>query len=84
MPVARGGWRIDASARPAVEAYKRGDVLRPDEVAAVRIYLRGWLERGHWTGPSIVELHRGLDGLTDQAHIDAWVKRARYVGIDPL
>lgn len=81
-----GYWMNETSGvlRPAVEAYLRGEALTPGNIAAIRAYLRQWMNAPAWFGPGIAELQQGVDGLTSRAAIRAWLDRALELGIDPL
>lgn len=68
--------------RPAVEAYLHGEPLTPEQIAAMRAYLRQWIFAG-WPC-DVEELRAGIDGLTCRTAITAWLNRAEQLGIDPL
>jgi hypothetical protein len=70
--------------RPAVLAYINGEPLTPEHIAALRAYLRQWIDAPLFIGPAIDELRAGVDGLTDRAAIDAWLHLALTEGVDPL
>jgi hypothetical protein len=81
-----GFWMNETSGvlRPAVEAYLQGDEITPAEIAAMRAYLRQWIEGDGFQGEDIEELRRQVDGLTDRQSITAWLDKAIDAGIDPL
>jgi hypothetical protein len=83
---APGFWMHETSGvlRPAVEAYLHGHELQPEQIAALRAYLRQWIFAPAWKGEEIDQLRGGIDGLTTRAAIDAWVDQAVEIGIDPL
>lgn len=68
----------------AVRAYLNHDEMTPAEIAAMRAYLRQWIEKGAWAGPEIERLKSGVDGLTSRQAIEDWLDKAERVGIDPL
>ena len=55
-----------------------------DEIAAMREYLRQWIERGDWRGREIHHLRLEIDGLNSRREIAAWLSIAEDLGIDPL
>ena len=81
-----GFWMNETSGvlRPAVEAYLNRDEMTPDEIAAMRAYLRQWISEGAWYGPEIDALKAGVDNLTSRQAIERWLHRALDEGIDPL
>lgn len=83
-----GYWMYDTSGvlRPAVEAYLTGATMTPEQIAAMRAYLRQWIFNGDWdsAGGEIAELRAGIDGLTSRKAIRTWLDKAEDVGIDPL
>jgi len=87
MSDAPGYWMYETSGalRPAVKAYLSHAEMTPAEIAAMRAYLRQWIEKGAWGRDGVVEeLKRDVDGLTSRLAIDAWLYKALDVGIDPL
>lgn len=70
--------------RPAVEAYLFGRPLTPVAVAALRAYLRQWIDAPAWRGAGIVELRERIKALTTREAIAAWLDDALAFGIDPL
>jgi hypothetical protein len=84
---APGYWMNETSGvlRPAIEAYLQRDELTPAEIAAIRAYLRQWIDKGAWDGdPTVETLKRSVDGLTSRQAIDQWLSKALAAGIDPL
>lgn len=83
---APGFWMREATGvlRPAVEAYLTGGALSSEHVAALRAYIRQWIEHGAWAGPAVQQLRRDVDLLTSRPAISAWLDRALEKGIDPL
>lgn len=83
---APGFWMHETSGvlRPAVEAYLTGATMRPDQIAAMRAYLRQWIFAPVWQGDEIAELRRRVDGLTSREMISVWLGDAVACGIDPL
>lgn len=70
--------------RPAVEAYVIGGPMSVEQIAAMRAYLRQFIEAGCWVGPKVGELRDMIDGLTSRKAITAWLVIAIAEGIDPL
>jgi hypothetical protein len=54
--------------RPAMEAYLYGEPMQPIQVAAVRAYLRQWME-APWKGPMIDVLLRTAEGIIERDDI---------------
>lgn len=84
---APGYWMSETSGalRPAIEAYLSHDELTPEQIAAIRAYLRQWIEAPGWRGGmALDDLRRDVDGLTNRAAVDRWLHYANLVGIDPL
>lgn len=81
-----GYWMYETSGvlRPAVYAYLLDDPLTPEQVAAIRAYLRQWIAAPAWAGPEVQALRAGIDGLQGRREITAWLARAMEAGIDPL
>ena len=71
--------------RPAVQAYLRGEPMTQFQVAAMRAYLRQWIEARVWgRGIGIDRLRRRVNGLLSREDISEWLDEAETVGIDPL
>jgi hypothetical protein len=70
--------------RPAVEAYLLHQPMTPEQIAAMRAYLRQWIADPVWRGGGVELLQVGIDGLTSRAAISAWLDMALDCGIDPL
>jgi hypothetical protein len=86
LTAAPGYWMHETSGvlRPAILAYLDGRTLSTADVAAIRAYLRQWIEPDVWTGADIEALRAGIDRLHDRAAINAWLTCALVAGIDPL
>jgi hypothetical protein len=69
--------------RPAVEAYLNFEALTDEQIAAMRAYLRQWINSG-FVGPAAEELRRTVDGLKSRNALDRWLNRAFIAGLDPL
>ena len=86
-----GYWMFETSGvlKPAIEAYLQRDELTPAEVAAIRAYLRQWID-GPWQAAPGAEarvlerLRRMVDELDDRQKIDIWLMQANSINIDPL
>lgn len=79
-----GYWMNESTGvlRPAVEAYLHGEPLTPEQIAALRAYLRQWIFADGWC--DVEELRAGINGLTTRVAIEVWLDRAERLGIDPL
>lgn len=84
---APGYWMAESTGvlRPAVEAYLHGEPMTASQVAAMRAYLRQWIDAPHWGGgDDLEELRNGIDALGSRFAIADWLNRAEQLGIDPL
>lgn len=81
-----GYWMYETSGvlRPAIEAYLFGRDMTEPQIAALRAYLRQWIEAPGWRRPEIDQLRANVDGLTTRAAIARWLRLAEAEGIDPL
>jgi hypothetical protein len=70
--------------RPAIEAYLRDEPMTGEQIAAMRLYLRQWINAPVWSGPEIGPLRRAIDGLTTKDAIGQWLNDADDAGMDPL
>jgi len=70
--------------RPAVHAYLDGEALTPEQVAALRAYLRQWIDAPVWVGDGVPALRMAVGELVSRAAIEAWLRRALAIGILPL
>ena len=79
-------WATETSGvlQPAVEAYLRDQAMTPEQISAMRDYLRQWIDNGNWLGPSIGDLKAMARRIKTQADIHEWIYRAELEGIDPL
>jgi hypothetical protein len=78
-------WRNEASGvlRPVVEAYLLGADMTPEQIAIMRVYLRQFMQAG-WTGDGVPKLRRDVETLRTRADVEAWMRRANAMDIDPL
>lgn len=89
---APGYWMHETSGalRPAIEAYlaqaidPAAPAMTAAQIAAMRAYLRQWINAPAWRGPMIDVLRTQVGELTSFAEIDRWLNRAMDEGIDPL
>jgi hypothetical protein len=81
-----GYWMNETSGvlRPAVEAYLAGEDMTPQQVAALRAYLRQWIADARWLGPVVPGLRAAIDDPIDRKTIHMWLRIAESEGIDPL
>lgn len=79
-------WRDETSGvlQPAVFAYLNGDPMSAEQVAAMRAYLRQWIDAPVWAGPAVADLRHAIDHLVDREDIGRWLAIAEDNGIDPL
>jgi hypothetical protein len=82
---APGYWMYETSGvlRPAVFAYIDREPMTPEQVAAMRAYLRQWIAAPAWIG-RVDALRAAVDSLTSREAIEDWLDRAMAIGIDPL
>jgi len=81
-----GFWMNETSGvlRPAVEAYLKHEPMSPEQIGAMRAYLRQWINADAWAGPLIDPLRTGIDLIATRADITRWLDLAMDAGIDPL
>lgn len=81
-----GYWMHETSGvlRHVVEAYLTGAPMTPEQIAAMRAYLRQWIMVPQWRGDEVNRLRREVDGLTSREAITLWLRVAEEEGIDPL
>ena len=97
MTFAPGYWMHETSGvlRPAVEAYLAGGTMTPEQIAAMRAYLRQWIMSPVWDQypyateddlAAVAALRRLVECLTSRVMIEAWVTLAgaESIGMDPL
>lgn len=79
-------WQYETSGvlRPAVEVYLEGGAMTNDHIAAMRTYLRQWINAPAWQGRKVEFLRRSIDSLTSREAISSWLMIAEEAGIDPL
>lgn len=70
--------------RPAIEAYLRHEPMSSEQIAAMRAYLRQWINAAAWRGPAIDELRAWIDRLDSREAIRDWLSMANDLWIDPL
>jgi hypothetical protein len=70
--------------KSAVEAYLSGQPMSEAQIAAMRDYLRQWIDAPLWIGPEIPELRSRIGSLVSYQAIKDWLRDADQVGIDPL
>ena len=70
--------------RPAIIAYLNDRPMTPEQIAAMRAYLRQWVADLRWRGAGLDMLRETVDRLTTKESIDEWLIHAEYEGIDPL
>jgi hypothetical protein len=86
-PIAPGYWMNETSGvlQPAVEAYLRREPLDEAAIAALRAYLRQWIQAPTWKGgPVLYQLRQNIDELISRDAIDEWVRLALTADIDPF
>ena len=90
-----GYWKFETSGvlRPAIEAFLVGAPMTDEQIAAMRAYLRQWINSPIWDkNPHATEDYRQwlamqsrlVDSLTSHATIKVWLAGAVDMGIDPL
>ena len=83
---APGYWMDETSGvlRPAVVAYLHNEQMTPQQIAAMRAYLRQWIASPTWRGDRVEQLRVAIDGLTSRDAVHKWLRVAELEGIDPL
>lgn len=83
---APGYWMHETTGvlRPAVEAYLRNEPMSQEQIAAMRAYLRQWINAPDWSGPTVHSLRATIDDLTSREAISEWLAAAAKEWIDPL
>lgn len=78
-----GYWMHETSGvlRPAVVAYLNHRPMTNADIAAMRAYLRQWME-GPWEDAG--DLFVRIDEIKDSASLTRWLDDALDLGIDPL
>lgn len=81
-----GYWMNETSGvlRPAVEAYLNGGPMTGEQVAAMRAYLRQWINAPVWMAPDLDALRAAVDDLASWGDINRWLREVDHWGIDPL
>jgi len=77
-------WETSGVLRPAIEAYLRGVEMTPEQIEAMRAYLRQWIMSPLWTGETLDFLRASINGLNSRERIGMWLDDALDAGIDPL
>jgi hypothetical protein len=79
-------WMYETSGvlRPAVEAYLLGHVLTFEQVAALRVYFRQWINSPVWRGPEVELLRATVDRIWLRRDVDTWLRAAALAEVDPL
>lgn len=81
-----GYWMNETSGvlRPAVTAYLNGRPMTGPQIAAMRAYLRQWIDAPGYVGPAVQQLRATVDQITTHAALKKWLDQAEDIGIDPL
>jgi hypothetical protein len=90
-----GYWMYETSGvlRPAVEAYLKHEPMMTQQIAALRAYLRQWINSPVWdqnphAGDGerawLARMRAGIDALTSRQAIHQWITDAIGGGLDPL
>jgi hypothetical protein len=84
-----GFWMYETTGvlRPAVEAYLADQEMTGEQIAAMRAYLRQWIN-APWGGgrdeDDIDKLRARINKLVTRAALHDWIMLACDAGIDPL
>jgi hypothetical protein len=92
---APGFWMHETSGvlRPAIEAYLHGELMTGKQIAAMRAYLRQWINApewdqnphaGHEDRAWLASMRLACDALLSRAAIALWIDQATEQGMDPL
>lgn len=86
QPPIPGYWMNEAGGvrRPAVEAYLNNKKMTPEQILAMRAYLRQWIVCDQGPGPMIDVLRTSVEHIETQDDIRRWLRRADLEDIDPL
>ncbi len=78
-------WMYEQSGmlRPVVMKYLDGGRLGLVELGVMKAYLRQWMA-GPWTGDGVDALRVNMEEIDRQEDLDAWLRAAEELGIDPL
>jgi hypothetical protein len=80
-----GDWRNGTTVLiGAVATYLAGKDMSAMELAAVRGYLRDWMQGNREQGREIAILRRSIAYLRTPEAITKWLARAKRSGLDPL
>jgi hypothetical protein len=69
---------------PAIKAYLFEHPMTTEQIAVKRAYLRQWIMAPVWMGAGVEELRADIDKLTTPDAFENWLRRADYLGVDPL
>lgn len=85
-PSGPGYWPNETTGvlRPAVEAYLAGGAMTVSQIAAMRAYVRQWVNAPGFAGAEVDRLRGEVDSIVDRPSLAAWLDRAIAAGIDPL
>jgi hypothetical protein len=80
-----GYWMNETSGvlRRAVLAYLFGAEMTPEDLAAMRAYLRQWMA-ADWQTPMLDVLRTQIGEIGTRRDVDRWLNRAMDAGVDPL
>ena len=81
-----GFWMNETSGRlrPAVEAYLEGRHMTREQIAAMRAYLRQWINAPGFLGPEVETLRNLVHHIDSRVTLAAWLASAVAAGCDPL
>lgn len=81
-----GYWMNETSGvlRPAVEAYLKGEMMTGEQIAAMRAYLRQWINGTWMECDTLTMLRESVEHLESQFDIACWIEAATDFGADPL
>ena len=80
-------WLYETSGvlQPAVEAYLAGRALTVQDIAALRAYLRQWINAPVWAeSPQVLRLRNRINTIHGRQDLEKWLDDALDEGIDPL
>ena len=71
--------------RPAILAYLNDEEMTGEQIAAMRAYLRQWINADGWAHTKELErLRSDVHQLGSRLSISSWISAADRIGIDPL
>jgi hypothetical protein len=77
-------WSADCHGHSAIEKYLAHTDLNPFELAAIRTYLRKWIDAACTLNPQLIPLRHLLPSIVSALQLESWLTDAYAIGVDPL